>query len=550
MDSNENQYGMPGSDIFNNAEADNSENSNERTNNSDVILSSDNNDSPVNDNRDEVSEISSEHTTENSSNDSTTIESEEPESTYRFVYTSGEKRDYIYNGSTYTYEIPNENTQQKKKKKRISFKNVCRFTALAACFGLIAGLVFKGVNVATDKIFYSTMHENVEELSDRLYDAALNTSNVGAANLSIASTEVSTENTSYGANVVDVVSNNLSATVAVTSKYKVKYYYGFSSSQYYLQDEVSKGSGFIVGITDKELLMATNNHVIENGETITVTLIDDSVYEAIVKGTDPVADLAIIAVRISDMDPKSLSAVTVAKLGDSNKVKLGEMCIAIGNALGIGQSVTVGYVSALDRVIDEDSNTGYIQTDAAINGGNSGGPLFNAKGEVIGINVAKFTDTSIEGMCFAIPISKSLPILNELMLREVLRDDEKGVLGISVQTVSSAENKNYGWPLGIRVAEVTKGGAADLAGIYPQDIITSVNGISTLNQEQLGTAIASYRAGTEIEIKLMRMQNGEYVEMTIKATLGSKAELEKLQESEAAKKATESEKPAGVPVEP
>ena len=201
------------------------------------------------------------------------------------------------------------------------------------------------------------------------------------------------------------------------------------------------------------------------------------------------------------------------------------MAIAIGNALGYGQSVTVGYISAKDRTVSVDGNSMVLlQTDAAINGGNSGGPLFNTKGEVIGINSVKYADTDVEGMCFAIPISRAIPILNELMNRETLADNEKGFLGVSTRTVTDDIASFYGWPTGAYIVSVQEGSPAEAAGIYVADIVTSVNGVQIITADQLVDAISSYRHGSVVEIKLQRLINGKYEEITVSATLAQRSE--------------------------
>ena len=248
--------------------------------------------------------------------------------------------------------------------------------------------------------------------------------------------------------------------------------------------------------------------------------------EATIKGTDAIADLAIIAVPLDTIRTETLSQIRVATLGNSDDVRLGQMAIAIGNALGYGQSVTVGYISAKDREVTVDGNTMILlQTDAAINGGNSGGPLFNTRGEVIGINSVKYADTNVEGMCFAIPISRATPILNELMNRETLTEEEKGFLGVSARTVTDDISSLYGWPTGAYIVSVQEGSPAETAGIYVQDIVTSVNGVQITSAEQLVSAISSYRYGTTIEIKVQRLNNGKYEEIIVNTTLAKRSDM-------------------------
>ena len=239
------------------------------------------------------------------------------------------------------------------------------------------------------------------------------------------------------------------------------------------------------------------------------------------------ADLAIIAVPLEKINAETLSSIRIASLGNSDAVRLGEMAIAIGNALGYGQSVTVGYISAKDRTVTIEGNEMVLlQTDAAINGGNSGGPLFNTRGEVIGINSAKYADTDVEGMCFAIPISRAIPILNELMTREILADEDKGFLGVSSRSVTDTMASFYGWPLGAYIVEVLEDSPAAKANLYVGDIVTSVNGVKITTADQLVASISSYRHGTTINLTVQRMVNGQYEEITLPVTLAKRADVE------------------------
>ena len=311
-------------------------------------------------------------------------------------------------------------------------------------------------------------------------------------------------------------------------------YYDLFGQQYQGQDTTSAGSGFIVGQNDKELLIATNNHVIDGAKTISVQFIDEQIYEATVKGTDSSNDLAVIAVQTSKIKESTMNKIRVADLGDSSKIKVGEMAVAIGNALGYGQSVTVGYISAKDREISESesgssssssSNTiKAIQTDAAINPGNSGGALINMQGQVIGINSAKIAASEVEGVGYAIPISVAKPIIEDLMNKENLKDSEKGYLGISGRTVSD-EMAAYNMPNGVYVAEVSKNGAADKAGIQKGDIITSINNMEVRSIESLQEKANSYKKGTQVEIILQRSDSGTYKEKKVKVTLQGSSSL-------------------------
>jgi serine protease Do len=295
------------------------------------------------------------------------------------------------------------------------------------------------------------------------------------------------------------------------------------------------GSGFIVKEDNNELLIVTNNHVVAGADSITVTFIDDTTAKATVKGTDPTADLAVISVKVGDLKQETRGNIKVASLGHSEDVKVGQMAIAIGNALGYGQSVTVGYISAKDRQVEVgDGNSSsantmvLLQTDAAINPGNSGGALLDVNGNVIGINSVKYADTKVEGIGYAIPMSNAIPIINELMNREVLKDEEKGYLGITGRTIGDEVSEAYGFPNGIYISEVSESGAAKKAGIKQGDIITKINGNKVTSIEQVQNKVNNTKAGTEITVTIARSQEGEYKEQDVKVVLKSSETLDEL----------------------
>lgn len=493
-------------------------------------------------NEEYTNNYTSEHnSTETTSNTNTDQVVSEP---YRYKYENGEKREnpntsgtsyyqsgynpYNYNTSSYSYGSNTSFTGEvpKKKKKRPALK-ILKWVAGAACFGIIAGAAFLGTSYLASEAFGIQIIAK-QEAGNSTFNG--NSSHGLAApgtptniTLGVASTIEGAESPAESV-VVQVVDQNLAATVAVNSTFIVT---GSYWGQQYQQEQHGSGSGFIVGKNDTELLIATNNHVIDSATKIEVTFIDDAVLEAVVKGTDALADLAIIAVPLESISADTLSSIRVATLGDSDSVRLGEMAIAIGNALGYGQSVTVGYISAKDRTVTIEGNEMVLlQTDAAINGGNSGGPLFNTKGEVIGINSAKYADTSVEGMCFAIPISRAIPILNELMTREILAEEDKGFLGVSSRSVTDTLASFYGWPTGAYIVEVLEGSPAEKANLYVGDIVTSINGVKITTADQLVAAISSYRHGTTIELTVQRMVNGKYEEINLSVTLAKKADVE------------------------
>ena len=446
-------------------------------------------------------------------------------SEYRYYYTAPASEPYRYryeNGEK--KEVPSTETPVKKKRP---FLKAMKWVAGAACFGILAGAAFLGTSYLAGEVL------GIELVRMRTSDSgtvgtSTNASAIGTGtpvNITIgsASTIEGVENPAENV-VVQVVEQNLAATVAVKSTYLSTYSYW---GQQFQQEDQASGSGFIVGMNDTELLIATNNHVIDSATKIEITFIDDAIVEATIKGTDSIADLAILAVPLDTITPETLSKIRVATLGDSEAVRLGEMAIAIGNALGYGQSVTVGYISAKDRTVSVDGNKMVLlQTDAAINGGNSGGPLFNTKGEVIGINSVKYADTSVEGMCFAIPISRAIPILNELMNRETLAEEERGFLGVSSRSVTDDIASFYGWPIGAYIVTVLENSPAEQAKLYVGDIVTGVNGVQIVTADQLVSAVSSYRYGTTIELTIQRNVNGKYEELTLSVTLGKKSEVE------------------------
>ena len=289
----------------------------------------------------------------------------------------------------------------------------------------------------------------------------------------------------------------------------------------------SSGSGIIVGQNDTELLIATNNHVVSGATDMKVTFTDSTQVAAAVKGTDSATDLAIIAVKLSDIPSDTMSKIKVATLGNSDNVKVGQQVIAIGNALGYGQSLTVGYISALDREITDENGIQhtYIQTDAAINPGNSGGALLDLNGNVIGINAAKNASTEVEGMGFAIPISKAQEILNNLMTkktREAVDESAQGYLGIQGTNIDANASKEYGMPVGIYVYKIVEGGAAANSDLKEKDIITKFDGQSVTNMEELKQMLTYYEGGSTVSLTVQSLVNGSYVEHEVQITLGTK----------------------------
>ena len=392
-----------------------------------------------------------------------------------------------------------------KKKGNGILKKTSKFIGAAVAFGLIAGSVMVGVDAVGNKVFGKNQ---------------------------IASTEIATVATtskdtgsSSSAEVADVVENVMPSIVSVTNKSVQTVQSWFQS---YQTEVTGVGSGIIIGQTDDEVLIVTNNHVIDNANEITITFADDTSVAASVKGVDSVSDLAVVAVKTKDMDKDTLDNIKVAALGSSDNLRVGDSAIAIGNALGYGQSVTVGYISALDREVEaEDASTiKMLQTDAAINPGNSGGALLNEKGEVIGINSAKYVDSTVEGMGYAIPISDAIPIINDLMNQKVIAEDEQGYLGIQGNDITEEYAQGFGMPKGVYVVKILEDSPASDCGLKAGDIITSFAGRDISSMENLQSILSGKKAGEEVTMVIERNnEKGEYEEVKLKVTLGAKKDM-------------------------
>lgn len=402
----------------------------------------------------------------------------------------------------YSYSEPQQtNNVPKQEKKMGNTGKVFATIGLAIVFGIVASVVFQGTNRMANALFgdFKQNHTNTK----------------------VDSTQISTNSgTTVNSDVADVAASVMPSVVSITnlSIQEVQNFFFGSVTQY---ESTSSGSGIIIGQNDTELLIVTNNHVVEGSKTLTVTFIDDQSLEAQIKGTDSDMDLAIIAVPLSSISKDTLEDIKVATLGDSDALRVGEPTIAIGNALGYGQSVTTGIVSALERTI-EDFDGELIQTDAAINPGNSGGALLNANGEVIGINTAKVSADAVEGMGYAIPISDVTDILNELMNKETrtkVPESERGVIGIMGRTVDSTTSEYYKMPEGVYVSEIVKGGGAEKAGLPVQCVITEIDGTDVDTMEELQEQLTYYRAGETVELTIAVGSRSGYKEETIEITL-------------------------------
>ncbi|MBE5882163.1 MAG: PDZ domain-containing protein [Lachnospiraceae bacterium] len=395
--------------------------------------------------------------------------------------------------------------QKKPKKERKLLKSALG----GLVFGLCAGVVFLGIAFIGQKTFLKDKDDREVVLETT---ATVDENEVSAMD----EPEAAPSNT-----IAQITQNCMPSVVAITTKNIDEIRSFFGMQQY---ESEGAGSGIIVGKNDTELLVATNNHVVTGAKEVSVCFNDseDAVVTAQVKGSDASKDLAIVAIPIDDISDEILSTIKVAVIGDSSKVQVGDQVVAIGNALGFGQSVTTGIISALDREVEiDDLDVKLFQTDAAINPGNSGGALLNMKGELIGINSAKFASELVEGMGYAIPISTAQPILDNLMNRETreLAGDEAGFLGVSVQDVSEDATEHYGIPKGAYVESTEEGGGAANAGIKQGDIITKFDGISITGATDLSGMIAYYKKGEQVEVTYMRSDNGVYQENTVTVTL-------------------------------
>ena len=410
-------------------------------------------------------------------------------------------------------------TVQAPRKKNSWARKAAGITAAAVLFGTVAGGVMTGVNYVGARL---------TGLADITATAPAETEGTTTAQVpetSAASNNGSTTAVSTVTDVSSIAEKAMPSLVAINDTMTVEQNNFFGMPQTYQAQ--SSGSGIIVGQNDTELLIATNNHVVSGATDMKVTFTDSTQIAAAVKGTDSATDLAIIAVKLSDIPSDTMSKIKVATLGDSDNVKVGQQVIAIGNALGYGQSLTVGYISALDREITDENGIQhtYIQTDAAINPGNSGGALLDLNGNVIGINAAKNASTEVEGMGFAIPISKAQEILNNLMTkktREAVDESAQGDPGIQGTNIDANASKEYGMPVGIYVYKIVEGGAAANSDLKEKDIITKFDGQSVTNMEELKQMLTYYEGGSTVELTVQSLVNGAYVEHNVQITLGTK----------------------------
>ncbi len=416
---------------------------------------------------------------------------------------------------------PSDNNMRQKKAKDKKPKNrksgfgkkAASVVAAAVVFGLVAGVVFQGVRYGSDKLLGKDSQTTTEQ-------SAEGSTENNAPQLKQASSD--TTSTVY--DVSTVAKKVMPSIVSITGTYVTTYDYWFNS---YQQESTGAGSGIIIGKDDQYLYLATNYHVVQNAKSLSVTFVDDKSAEATVKGYVENNDIAVVTVKLSDISDDTLNVIKEIQVGSSDDLTVGDPCVAIGNALGYGQSVTVGYISALNREISaSDETVKVLQTDAAINPGNSGGALVNMQGELIGINTAKYSDTSVEGMGYALPISDVQDIINDLIAGKNVSNDGttsgQAYLGISAQTITSQYAQLLNMPEGVYISSVEQGSAAEECGLQSGDIICSLDGEDIADMETFHDKIVACNPGDKVTIVYYRNNNGNYEKQTATATLKEK----------------------------
>lgn len=416
---------------------------------------------------------------------------------------------------------PSDNNMRQKKAKDKKPKNrksgfgkkAAGVVAAAVVFGLVAGVVFQGVRYGSDKLLGKDSQTTTEQ-------SAEGSTENNAPQLKQASSD--TTSTVY--DVSTVAKKVMPSIVSITGTYVTTYDYWFNS---YQQESTGAGSGIIIGKDDQYLYLATNYHVVQNAKSLSVTFVDDKSADAVVKGYVENNDIAVVTVKLSDISDDTLNEIKEIQVGSSDDLAVGDPCVAIGNALGYGQSVTVGYISALNREISaSDETVKVLQTDAAINPGNSGGALVNMQGELIGINTAKYSDTSVEGMGYALPISDVQDIINDLIAGKNVSNDGttsgQAYLGISAQTITSQYAQLLNMPEGVYISSVEQGSAAEECGLQSGDIICSLDGDDIADMETFHDKIVACNPGDKVTIVYYRNNNGNYEKQTATATLKEK----------------------------
>lgn len=401
----------------------------------------------------------------------------------------------------------------------------------ALVFGCVAGSAMVGVNIAAARSGLIQTQAETEEASPE------ETTTAAAAETKPVADE--TRSAAASSPVSDVARQAMPSVVAITNMMRYQQY-GYSIFGDFSQQETevpASGSGVIVGQNDTELLIITNNHVVTDSDSLSVTFSDSQSVSAQVKGTDAAADLAIVAVKLSDIQDSTKAAIQQISIGDSDAVEVGDQVVAIGNALGYGQSVTTGIISAKDRDVttEEGTEEGLLQTDAAINPGNSGGALLNMNGELIGINVAKYSSTEVEGMGYSIPSAKvkdAISSLSSLKTRDEVPENERGYLGVQVKTIDAQTAASFNMPQGVFIYKFTEGSTADNSQLQEKDIITKFDGQGVTSSEDLKNLLEKYRAGEQVSVTVERQNgSGQYEEKTVAVTLGSRESSDHVDET-------------------
>lgn len=457
-------------------------------------------------------------------------------SQYRYSGPFYQDTDYQRTESRNTESSFQGSVSKKQKKKKNFGRTIAKTVCIALVFGVVAGAAFQGTNFVGQKLFGDKVTAPVSQ------DASADTAAPEVGTVQPQTGNSGSEDSA--ASVSAIVKQCMPSLVAITnvSVKEVQNYWGFGwYSQPQQQESTSTGTGIIIGQNDSELLIVTNNHVITGATNLSVVFgVDEgkdgtTPVEAQIKGSDATKDVGVIAVKLSDIPAETMSAIKTATIGDSSQMQVGDQVIAIGNALGYGQSVTKGIVSALDREVTLQNDDGstisnkLIQTDAAINPGNSGGALLNMKGEVIGINEAKLSSNYVEGMGYAIPISDVEGIIGDLQnlqTRSEVDSEKMGYLGVTCQDVTSDIAQQYDMPEGVYLKSVVAGCAADKAGLKKGDILTRFDGMGVTTYDTLRDRLQYYEAGETVEVTVQSPENGSYVEKTVSLTLSTKAEVE------------------------
>ena len=406
--------------------------------------------------------------------------------------------------------------------KKKGSKKALKTIAFVLSFCLVAGGTFGAVYAVNNSRNHSSNEDKLlEEGKANTTKGEENNSSKGSESTIVSTNAVTGTTVDDVSGVVEEVMPSIvsiNSIITATSDF---------FGQPYNQEAESAGSGIIIGQTDNTLLIVTNNHVISNAKSVSVTFVDEEAVEATIKGTDSSNDLAVITVDMSKMKDSTKEAIRIATLGDSDKTKVGEMVVAIGNALGYGQSVTVGYLSAKDREVQTDDYTmKLLQTDAAINPGNSGGALLNASGQVIGINSVKYASTDVEGMGYSIPITYALPIINNLINNSDIPDEEKGYLGVKFSDIDSTYLQRYNMPEGVYITEVVANSPAGKGGLQTGDIITGIDGRSITSPTAFQEYLSMKRGGTEVTITYQRIGSNGYEKKEVKITLGKRGDYQ------------------------